>query len=165
MRSFSEVFPIHRPDIKVAQGYSSEWRLAALWHLPGQRTNRQAFHQCQLSGDCDKERKCLQMLYCGHFSPKTLSWWMEGLPGGRERERGVRGEKRNYKLPVLARKSPEVPEVSVYLFSYMVLRNSASLLMSFFFLESSSTIPAGNSDIQTPNRAPIVKDKEAELSR
>lgn len=100
---------------------------------------------------------------------------MDGRTTRRKRGRKrSEGREEEYKLPVLARKCPEVPslevpDVSVYLFSYVVLRNSASLLMSFFFfflnLESSSTIPAGNSDIQTPNRAPIVKDKEAELSR
>lgn len=92
--------------MKVAQGYNSEWRLAPLWQLPGQRTNRQAFHQCQLSGDCDKEVKCLQMLYCGHFSPQTLSWWMEGLPGGREGEK--RREVREEELQA-ARPGQEIP--------------------------------------------------------
>lgn len=46
----------------------------------------------------------------------------------------------------------------------MVLRNSMTLLMFVvFFLESSNTIPAGNSDIQKPNWTPILKDKEAEF--
>lgn len=63
---------------------------------------------------------------------------MDGRTNRRKRGRKRReGREEEYKLPVLARKSPEVPslevpDVSVYLFSYMVLRNSVSLLMSYF---------------------------------
>lgn len=75
---------------------------------------------------------------------------------GRKGEGKERRE--NYKLHALARKSPEVhsPEVlyhfpqhvSVYLLSYTGKLNF-SLLM--FTLESSHTIPAGNSDTPKPN--------------
>lgn len=96
---------------------------------------------------------------------------MEGLPRGREGEkrREEREEEQKAAGPgqeTLWGSQPESAWRLSLLISYMVLRNSMSLLMFVcLFLESSSTIPAGNSDIQKPNWAPIVKDKEAELSR
>ena len=115
------------------------------------------FYQCQLSGK-NKRIWSLQMLYCGHFTPETLLWWMKGLTG----KRGRKGKEKERKIQA-AWVSQEVTwgshpgtdlslfpaHVSLFIVLYLTRKLNFSLLM--FLLESSCAIPAGNSNTTNPN--------------